>query len=76
MGHDRKLGASHPYDLNAETEDLTRLERFVHPCFDLKSKSSGGRLATPANLSAGFHQVAPIVAQMGLMKRHELLMVE
>jgi len=52
-------------------EDPEKLNRFDHPCF-------GGQFpaAPPAFLSAGFHQVAPIVVQAGLLQRGELLAVE
>lgn len=52
----------------------TGLSRILHPCF--------GRTATdeflqpPAQLSAGFHQVFPVIVQMGLMRSGELLGLE
>jgi len=54
--------------VDSEPENLNRFE---HPCF-------GGSdvLAAPALLSAGFHQVAPIVAQAGLMQLGELIAIE
>ncbi len=48
------------------------LERFSSPFF----RKRGGFPANPASFSAGFHQVAPMVVQIGLMQRGELLTVE
>lgn len=54
--------------------DAANLNRFLHVCF--------GQLGTspypcsPHFLSAGFHQVAPVVVQAGLLRRGEVMAVE
>ncbi len=59
------------YPQNREPEaDMARL---VHPCF---GGSSGGATQPPRQLSAGFHQVFPLVVQLGLMISGELLGIE
>lgn len=53
--------------------DAHKLQRFVHACF------GPGRSPVPTaphRLSAGFHQIAPIVVQCALLKRHEILSIE
>ncbi len=54
--------------------NLVRSERevFSHPCF------GGERMnpVLPERLSAGFHQVAPMVVQTAVMRQNELLAVE
>ncbi|MCE9635807.1 MAG: AAA family ATPase [Planctomycetes bacterium] len=47
------------------------LGRYAHPCF-----GRDGYPAAPANMSSGFHQVAPIVVQAGLLARGETLTIE
>ena len=53
-----------------ETNDCEGIKAYRNPAFkeDL--------LASPANLSAGFHQIAPIIVQAGVMKKHELCSIE
>ena len=53
-------------------EDSESLERLSSPYF----RKTGGFHATPAFFSAGFHQVAPMVVQVGLMRPGELMAVE
>lgn len=50
--------------------DPNDVVRFMHPCF------GGEELVPPARLSAGFHQVAPIVIQCGLAFQNELVAIE
>ena len=45
--------------------------RYWHPCFYVSGEPTG-----PQGLSAGFHQVAPMVVQAGLMRMNEILCVE
>lgn len=52
-------------------EDL-RVRRLSHPCFG----EWWGVLQPPREMSAGFHQVFPILVQLGLMKWGELIGVE
>ncbi len=46
-----------------------KVSRLMHPCF-------GGEAQPPRQLSAGFHQIFPLIAQMGLMREGELFAVE
>ncbi|MBW3596870.1 MAG: DUF3696 domain-containing protein, partial [Planctomycetes bacterium] len=41
----------------------------VHPCF-------GGEPQSPKQMSAGFHQVMPMIVQAALMRRNELMAIE
>ena len=52
-------------------DEPENLNRFGHPCFGVY-----GYAAAPGLFSAGFHQVAPIVVQAGLLQWGELLAVE
>ena len=58
--------------INSTTLD-NRITRLNHPCF-----GSGvlGTVQPPRQLSAGFHQVFPILVQLGVMKEGELIGVE
>ncbi len=47
------------------------LERFSHPCFRRNLN-----LVSSERLSAGFHQLAPIIVQTSVMKQHELFAIE
>lgn len=58
-------GGSGRHDVN----DPGDLLRFRHSCFGVEP-------ATPRFLSTGFHQVAPIVVQAGLMHPGELMAIE
>jgi hypothetical protein len=51
-----------------EAEDFTR---YTGPTF-----RSASLHAHPGNFSSGFHQVAPMVAQLGLMQRNEICAIE
>jgi hypothetical protein len=52
-----------------------KTDRFLHPCIGNVSPSR--KLASKATfLSSGFHQIAPLVVQAGLMKRFEIMAVE
>jgi predicted ATPase len=53
-----------------ESPDTT--QRFHHPCFGEGSPSP----ASPRRLSAGFHQIAPLVVQAGLLLPNEVMAVE
>lgn len=53
-------------------DEPENLERLSSPFF----RKRGGLHANPAFFSAGFHQVAPMVVQVGLMRRGELMAVE
>jgi energy-coupling factor transporter ATP-binding protein EcfA2 len=59
-------------DLSDEDEDR-RLQRVIHPCF---GSDHGGALQPPRQMSAGFHQVFPIIVQLGLMKLGDILGIE
>jgi ABC-type ATPase involved in cell division len=48
------------------------LARIRHPCFGDRESS----LQPPKNLSAGFHQVAPMIVQAAVMRPMEMLVVE
>jgi hypothetical protein len=52
--------------------DQTSLCRFLHNCFGKDSSVP----TTPKMLSAGFHQIAPMVVQAGLMRPYEIMAIE
>lgn len=54
--------------------DASDLNRFLHICFG--KPGSSPHPSPPHFLSAGFHQVAPVVVQAALLGRHEILAVE
>jgi ABC-type ATPase involved in cell division len=55
-----------------------KVDRFQHRCFgNLQPPDKRGKVATtPRPLSGGFHQIAPMIIQAGLMRRNELLAIE
>ena len=54
-------------------EDKDTLSRLIHPCF-----GSGilGSVQPPRQLSSGFHQVFPMIVQLGLMRWGDLIAIE
>lgn len=56
------------YETPEERRDLNRL---MNPPF-----KSTGIAAAPVNMSSGFHQVAPIIIQAGVMRANEVLCIE
>lgn len=54
--------------------DAGDLNRFLHVCFG--KPGSSPHPSPPHFLSAGFHQVAPVVVQAALLDRHEIMAVE
>lgn len=50
-----------------------KLSRLIHPCF---GTLHGGFAQPPRQFSAGFHQIYPILVQLGVMKAGELLAIE
>lgn len=54
--------------------DTSDLRRFLHLCFGQPGTSP--RPTPPGLLSAGFHQVAPMVVQSALMRRNEIVAIE
>ncbi len=50
------------------------MKRMLHPCFGVGTSTGG--LQPPRQLSSGFHQVFPIVVQLGLMRQGELVGIE
>lgn len=67
------LEPDHPAE-RLEGERAKRLDRLVHPCFS--DGSPYGVVQPPRQLSSGFHQVFPIIVQLGLMRQFELVAVE
>jgi len=65
----------------SSTKDQT-VARVIDPCFGRGGRRgevatiSEGTLQPPRQLSAGFHQVFPIVVQLGLMRPGELIAIE
>ena len=55
------------------TRDSNSVACVVHPCFGDGQLSA---VQPPRQLSAGFHQVFPIIVQLGLMQAGELLGIE
>jgi predicted ATPase len=53
-------------------ENEMSLARIRHPCFG----DRGGELQPPKSLSAGFHQVAPMIVQASVMRPMELFVIE
>ena len=49
------------------------LARLDHPCF---GGARGGTLQVPRQMSSGFHQLFPIIVQLGVMRSGELIGVE
>ena len=74
--HD-KLGLPTPFLTNLGWHGIGEsdagMARLDHPCF---GGNSGGALQPPRQLSAGFHQVFPLMVQLGLMQSGELLGLE
>lgn len=76
-GSDRPSGLLRSLTPQPEVEERSdfiaprALGRYTHPCF-----GRDGYAAAPANMSSGFHQVAPIVVQTGLLARGETLTIE
>ena len=62
------LAPQHPLTFVVEPDD--KLSRLIHPCF------GRGGAQSPRQLSAGFHQIYPILVQLGVMKAGELLAIE
>lgn len=63
------------FDIDGEDipeRNPTSLERFLHDCFDGYSPTP----VSPGYLSAGFHQIAPIVVQGALLRQNEIMAVE
>jgi ABC-type transport system involved in cytochrome c biogenesis ATPase subunit len=60
-----------PDSCDPELSDVHKLHlrRLTHPCF-------GNLVGTPAQFSSGFHQVFPIIVQLGLMRQGELIGIE
>lgn len=54
--------------------DASNLNRFLHVCFGQLGTSP--HPCSPHFLSAGFHQIAPVVVQAALLRRGEVMAVE
>jgi energy-coupling factor transporter ATP-binding protein EcfA2 len=61
-----------PKWMDAGDDEPGNLNRYSTPSF----RMSNGYFTTPGFLSVGYHQVAPMVVQTGLMRRFELLAIE
>ena len=57
---------------NLASADGLHLGRLLHPCFGAPLPAP----QPPRQMSSGFHQVFPIVVQLGLMRRGELVGIE
>jgi energy-coupling factor transporter ATP-binding protein EcfA2 len=66
----RQSGTIYLGDDDWTTAGMSRLD---HPCF---GGNRGGALQPPRQLSAGFHQIFPLLVQLGLMQSGELLGIE
>ena len=53
--------------------DENTMQRMIHPCF---GEGVLCAMQPPRQLSSGFHQVFPIIVQLGLMKKDELVGIE
>lgn len=53
--------------------DPRGIARLVHPCF---GEGDQGTVQPPQQFSAAFHQVFPIVVQLGLIRKNELIGIE
>jgi hypothetical protein len=63
-----------PDSYSPEVSDVhnLHLRRLIHPCFG----KEWGTSQPPGQFSSGFHQVFPIVVQLGLMRQGELIGIE
>ena len=61
-----------PHRENWQQFPAWRTGKFEHPCFPNEMALE----AAPEMLSAGFHQILPVIVQFALMKSHEILCVE
>lgn len=57
----------------SDEEDLSDLNIYTS---DLFGEEAGGRPTSPVHMSSGFHQIAPMVVQAGLMRNNEVLCIE
>jgi hypothetical protein len=65
------LDPQHASSFREDPDDT--LARLFHPCFGSKL---GGYAQLPRQFPAGFHQIFPILVQLGLMRADELLAIE
>ncbi|MEI8376251.1 MAG: AAA family ATPase [Planctomycetota bacterium] len=66
-----------PHPNNRDVTGELSMKRMLHACFgEVKTGSVAVALQPPRQLSSGFHQVFPMIVQLGLMQQGELVGIE